>query len=162
MKPEAILLIYGEGGHKAQMVRLLSRLLETGKCSGVQWIGLCENKQEIKSLTNFSLLPVRDKHSRKSTICNIPGNLWLCCKFLAKIQRTWKVKGVISTGPAIAILPSLFFKLLGARIVFIETWCRFETRSWTGRAMYRIADRFYIQNDEQKQYYSGAIFGGLL
>jgi len=46
--------------------------------------------------------------------------------------------------------------------VHVETWSRFETRSWTGRVMYRIADRFYVQNREQKRHYPHSIFGGLL
>jgi len=162
VRPDAILLIYGEGGHKTQMTRLLSKMVATGRCSGVQWVGLCENNQEIDSLTNYSLPPARDKHSRKPAILKMPGNLWLYLKYLRKIHLAWKVRGVISTGPGIAILPSLFFKLSGAKIVHIETWSRFETKSLTGRVMYRIADRFYVQNREQKRHYPHAIFGGLL
>ena len=162
MKPEALVMIYGEGGHKAQMERLLSRMLKTGRCRGIEMVGLCENNHCINGLCNFSLLPIRDKHSRVLTICRIPRAIWLYVRHLSAICMRYHVKGVISTGPGIAIIPSLFFRILGARIIFIETWSRFDTRSWSGRVMSRIANRFYVQNGQQHARYPGSIYGGLL
>ena len=107
MKPEAMLLIYGEGGHKAQMKRLLLKLLDTGRCCGMELIGICEKDQKIYTLINYSLLPIRDKHLMRLTIFNIPKNIWLYCKQLRRIKQSCKVKNVIPTGSGRFFLPEL-------------------------------------------------------
>ncbi|MDD2698435.1 MAG: hypothetical protein PHF17_06500 [Arcobacteraceae bacterium] len=71
------------------------------------------------------------------------------------LHKKYDVKAVVSTGPGIV---SLFFKIFGKKIVFVETWSRFETKSMTGK----IADKFYIQNKSLQKHYPKAIYGGLL
>ena len=90
MKSKVILLIYGSGGHKAQMVRLLEKINMEYKEERVDFIGITESE------------------------------------------------------------------------VFFVTWSRFETQSYAGKVMYRIADRFYIQNKSLLKFYPKAIYSGLL
>ena len=52
---------------------------------------------------------------------------------------------VISTGAEVAIPFSWLGKLLGAKIVYIETWTRVHTRSGTGPLVYPVADLFLVQ-----------------
>lgn len=161
MKQNAILLIYGEGGHRAQMQRLLKKLQNEADNS-IIFIGLHENDDRIEEIENFQLIPLRDKYSKIKTFVNIPKSLFIYLRLFAHLVRHYNVQGVVSTGPGIAIIPSLVFKMLGKKIVFLETWSRFDTQSLTGKIMYKIADRFYIQNKEQMQFYPNAIYGGLL
>jgi beta-1,4-N-acetylglucosaminyltransferase len=52
---------------------------------------------------------------------------------------------IVSTGSEIA-LPFLYLgKLLGARTIFIESWCRVEDLSLTGRLVYPVVDQFWVQ-----------------
>lgn len=52
---------------------------------------------------------------------------------------------VFSTGAEIAI-PFLWIgKVLGAKTVYIESWCRIQTKSATGPLVYPIADLFLVQ-----------------
>ena len=81
---------------------------------------------------------------------------------LRKIRQRYNVIGVVSTGPGIAIFPFLFFKCLGVKTLFLETFCRFETKSHTGRMMYWIADRFLVQNIELLKLYPKAEYCGRL
>lgn len=70
-------------------------------------------------------------------------------------------KVVISTGSEIAIPVFLVAKLFGAKTVFIETITRFENATWTGRLLYPLSDKFYVQNPESlKAYGSRAEFHG--
>lgn len=162
MKQDAIVVIAGEGGHLAQMNRLLKCTESVEMDPKVHLVGLWENGSRIAALDGYSLLPIRHKHSLMRTILRIPRAIWLYLAAISRIQRQYAVRGVVSTGPGIAIVPSLYFRLTGANIVFIETWSRFYTRSWTGRVMYRIAHRFYVQNREQFRFYPKARFGGRL
>ncbi|MDH5184774.1 MAG: UDP-N-acetylglucosamine transferase subunit ALG14 [Gammaproteobacteria bacterium] len=162
MRPRAVLFIYGEGGHRAQMKRLYARLAPRMEEKGLVAVGICENGDELDGFVNYSQRGMRDKHSHLKSYILLPVRLIHSFLILVQLVVSYRIEGVISTGPGIAIVPSIALKLLGARIVFIESWSRFETTSMTGRVMYRVADRFYIQNRSLQSHYPDAIYGGLL
>jgi beta-1,4-N-acetylglucosaminyltransferase len=52
---------------------------------------------------------------------------------------------IMSTGAEIAI-PFLWVgKLMGAKTVYVESWCRVRSPSGTGRLVYPVADLFLVQ-----------------
>lgn len=162
MRKRAILLIYGEGGHRAQMKRLHQRLAPDLSDRGLEIIGICEGEDSLPDFMNYSQGSIRSKHSSTKTFLQFPlrllQSIFVCCRIL----WCFKIVSVVSTGPGICILPSVLFKIIGSKVVFFESWSRFETRSLTGRFMYRIADRFYVQNRGMVKLYPNAVFGGRL
>jgi UDP-N-acetylglucosamine:LPS N-acetylglucosamine transferase len=80
------------------------------------------------------------------------------------IWLTYKYKpvGLIATGPGSVLISAILFKILNKKIVFIETRARITTKSITARIMYRISNRFYVQNKELINLYPNAIYAGLL
>lgn len=162
MRKEAVLLVYGEGGHRAQMKRLYAQLKPELKARGFEAVGVCEYEDSIDEFENYSLPALRDKYSWGKSFVMAPVAIFKYLSAIIRIAGRHKIVGVISTGPGLAIVPSLIFKLLGARIVFVETWSRFETSSLTGRVMYRVADRFYYQNKSLDKHYPQGRYGGLL
>jgi len=71
---------------------------------------------------------------------------------------------VLSIGAEIAI-PFLWFgKLMGAKTVYIESWCRVNTKSLTGPLVYPIVDLFLIQWPSLANEYGpkAKYFGGLI
>lgn len=52
---------------------------------------------------------------------------------------------VISTGSEIAIPSFILAKFFGIRTIFIESWCRVKTKSFTGRIVYYFSDIFLVQ-----------------
>ncbi|BAV33905.1 hypothetical protein SCL_1600 [Sulfuricaulis limicola] len=69
---------------------------------------------------------------------------------------------VISTGAGMVIPTCLIAKVLGARLVFIETAARVNTPSRTGKFLYRFADEFYVQWEPLLKVYPKARHGGVL
>jgi beta-1,4-N-acetylglucosaminyltransferase len=71
---------------------------------------------------------------------------------------------VITTGAGIAIPLCYVAKAMGKRIVYIESFCRVDKKSVTGRILYPIADVFLIQWKEllgkygDKAKYIGGVF----
>lgn len=61
------------------------------------------------------------------------------------VLRREKPDVVVSLGSEIAIPFFVWAKLLGIRTLFIESWCRVENLSKTGRLLYPIADEFWVQ-----------------
>lgn len=162
MREKAVLLVYGEGGHRAQMKRLHALVAHDFLSRGLRLVGVCEAADSIDEFVNYPMPALRDKYNWPKTIIFGPVNLARYAIGIGKIATRYEVVGVVSTGPGLAIIPSLVFKMMGARIVFVETWSRFETSSLTGRVMYRLADRFYFQNKSLEKYYPNGKWGGLL
>jgi beta-1,4-N-acetylglucosaminyltransferase len=163
VKIKAVILVYGEGGHKAQMQRLHKLMSDSTKNKGVTYIGICENSNTINQLSdNYTLRPLRDKYSNFTTIAQLPGSVLDYIKIFNDLNKKYDILSVVSTGPGISIPISIYFKILGKKIVFIETWSRFEGKSISGKIMYKIADKFYIQNKSLHKLYPNAIYGGLL
>jgi UDP-N-acetylglucosamine:LPS N-acetylglucosamine transferase len=79
---------------------------------------------------------------------NIGWNVWHMAKAWVRavlILMRERPEVVLSTGSEIAI-PFLWVgKLLGARTVYVESWCRVRSRSGTGPLVYPIADLFLVQ-----------------
>jgi beta-1,4-N-acetylglucosaminyltransferase len=70
---------------------------------------------------------------------------------------------IVSLGAEIAIPFFYLGKLFGMKTIFIESWCRVESRSLTGRLVYPIADAFFVQWPQlalvygAKAQYAGAV-----
>ena len=170
-----LLLIYGQGGHKTEMSLMLTCLANANKAKASK---IYSKAAEIKVITlgpqplnsldgvtqvaHFDGSDVRDKHSRLATmLAIIPHNFLLIFNTL-RIYRRYSLAGVISTGPGLAILPMLILRLFGVKTVFVETYCRFSTRSMTAKVMSKIAHRFLVQNKPQMDLYDNAEYCGRL
>ena len=67
---------------------------------------------------------------------------------------------IISTGADAALRTCYIAKLLGKKVIYIESFCRPFKPSVTGRFVYPIADLFIVQWKPVQQYYKKARFGG--
>ena len=80
---------------------------------------------------------------------------------MAKILLKERPDVIVSTGSEIAIPAFFVGKLLGSQTIFVESWCRVQTRSTTGRIVYPIADLFLVQwPDLVEQYGEKARYEG--
>lgn len=153
-----LLVVYGEGGHSTQMNRLIKHL-ELQKNSiatlvdkeGISKSHTCLEYVVPEARSKYHFNPLAPLTSMLSTAV-----------ILVKMLLKYKFTGLISTGPGICVLPAIIFRLLGKKVVYIETWCRFESKSLTGRVMYRIANTFYVQNEELLSLYPNAKYSGRL
>lgn len=79
---------------------------------------------------------------------NIGTSLWrmfLALFWSLQVLLRERPDVILSLGAEIA-LPFFFWsKLLGIRTIFIESWCRVENLSKTGKLVYPIADAFLVQ-----------------
>lgn len=93
--------------------------------------------------------------------------LYFLKALLCFIQSLWVIirerpAAVISCGPSTAVPVMYAGKLLGRKIIFIESWSKISTKSITGKLVYPIADKFFVQWEEQLRLYPKAIFRGRL
>lgn len=93
-----------------------------------------------------------------------PINFLKCVFQSFKILLKERPDVIITTGAGVAIPPSYLAKLFfGSKIVFVESFCRIEEPSLSGRAMYPISDLFLVQWPEMlKKYGDRAIYKGAI
>lgn len=77
-----------------------------------------------------------------------------------KILRKEKPDMIISSGAAPAVPFYVLGKMMGIKLIFIETFDRFNKPSLTGKICYRFADVFIVQWEGMKKIYPKAIYIG--
>ncbi|HRQ42056.1 MAG TPA: PssD/Cps14F family polysaccharide biosynthesis glycosyltransferase [Chloroflexota bacterium] len=89
--------------------------------------------------------------------------MFLALFWALRILHREKPDLIVSLGAEIA-LPFMYWgKLLRIKTVFIESWCRVEDLSKTGRLVYPVADVFWVQWPQllaacgRKAEYKGAV-----
>ncbi|MCH7902485.1 polysaccharide biosynthesis protein [archaeon] len=77
-----------------------------------------------------------------------------------KIIRKEKPDLVISTGADSGLVTCVAAKLMGKKVVFIESFCRPSKPGLSGKIAYHFADLFIYQWREMEQFYPKGIYGG--
>lgn len=67
---------------------------------------------------------------------------------------------VVSTGADAGLVACIAAKLLGKKVVFIESFCRPSKPGISGRIAYHFADLFIYQWKELENFYPRGIYGG--
>ncbi len=67
---------------------------------------------------------------------------------------------IITTGAHIAGPMCCIGKILGSKIIYIETFANISSKTITGKIIYKFADRFIVQWPSMKNLYEKAIVGG--
>lgn len=107
------------------------------------------------SLKNIYLLPQINRRQKDF--------LWRFLKLLmasGKIMFREKPDFVITTGALISFPFCVYAKLMGAKVIYIETFARVNDRSLTGRLVYPIADLFLVQWESLLEFYPKAKYVG--
>ncbi|MFC2023130.1 PssD/Cps14F family polysaccharide biosynthesis glycosyltransferase [Chloroflexota bacterium] len=154
-----ILVVLGGGGHSAELLRLVDLLGSdydySYMISAIDTIS--EDKIGWKGPV-YRVPLLLDKHARWRRLVLAIGP---SVRQLIVLLRA-RPKAILSTGSNIAVPISVFGRLLGVRIIYIETGSRVRTMSSTGKLMYRIAHQFFVQWEPLQEKYPRAIYAGRL
>ena len=74
-----------------------------------------------------------------------------------KVLRQEKPDLIISSGAAIAVPFFYIGKLYGAKTVYIEVFDRINSPTLTGKLVYPVTDKFFVQWEEMKKVYPKAV-----
>jgi len=158
---EVILLVYGKGGHTAQMERFLHS--QPKKFDEKCYVALSNSASlDNKLEQRFYCMEARDKFSKLKNIFIFLAYPLLAFVQMCRILINYKVTGMISTGPGMAVIPALLCRLLLKPVVFFESWSRVSQKSIAGRVMCRIANLFFVQHKGMKKQYPDATYKGRL
>jgi UDP-N-acetylglucosamine:LPS N-acetylglucosamine transferase len=96
------------------------------------------------------------RHSERDWLFFI--NLWEAWRIL----RRERPELIFSAGAGPAVPFAVLGKLLGIKVVFVETIARVSSPSAAGRILYRLADRFFYQWKALEPFFPHGIYGGPL
>lgn len=87
-------------------------------------------------------------------------------KTLQNLAQSWNILRkeqpdlVLSTGADAAVLFCILGKIMGKKVIFVESFCRTQKPSWSGRLVYPFADLFIYQWKELEPFFPKGKFGG--
>ena len=160
-RPEVVLVIFGKGGHAAEMQRFMNNA--PAELTNKKLISLTDVKTKNALYSEqFYCVEARDKFSYIKNLFVFTLYFFWAIVQMIRILLRYKVVGMISTGPGVAIIPALLCRLLLIKVVYLESLSRIYAPSLAGRIMYHIANLFFIQHKSLQKYYPKAIYSGRL
>lgn len=67
---------------------------------------------------------------------------------------------IISTGAGSTVFTCILGKIVGCKIIYIESFAKIDSPTKSGKLVYKFADRFYVQWEEMLKIYPKAIYKG--
>ena len=158
MKKKRVMFISSTGGHLEELTQLKEMF------SNYDYHIITEKTKSNISLKNK--YPNRVSFLTYGTYTTIgkkisyPFKLLLNCFKSLFIYIKFRPKYIVSTGAHTAGPMCLLGKILGSKIIFIETFANSRTKSKTGTLVYKFADLFIVQWEEMLELYPNAVYGG--
>ncbi len=154
-----VLVVLGDGGHTTEMLKLLKLLGPTYESSYMMATIDRVSEGKITWKGPIYRVPVPfDKHTPDRNPIRAIGPILKQLIVLLQVRP----RAILSTGANIAVPISVFGRLLGVKVIHIETGSRVYTMSSTGKLMYRIAHLFFTQWEPLQKDYPKAIYAGRL
>ena len=147
-----VAFVASSGGHLEEISKLkeIERMydcfLVTEK-SGFEIKEFCEEKRYYVPKMN------------RKAISFLPKFIWLFLRTLS-ILITEKPDFVITTGALIAYPFCVIGKLMGIKVVYIESFARVDQPSLTGKLVYNLSDLFMVQWEDMLNKYPKSMLGG--
>jgi UDP-N-acetylglucosamine:LPS N-acetylglucosamine transferase len=129
-----VLLVCSPGGHLQQMLALKPAWEDAER----SWVTL--EGPDVGYLLADEEVTIAHGPTNRS-VAKLARNLVLSWRVL----RRRRPEAIISTGAALAVPFFVFGRLLGIRCVYVESVTRTESLSLSGRLVYPLANRFFVQ-----------------
>jgi beta-1,4-N-acetylglucosaminyltransferase len=150
-KPPRAIVVASGGGHLAEVLLAIEGVNLRAVIVTLRLPHTVKTVQGIGWKHDYLINPHGDPFKY---LLNIWQSFWLVVKHRPAL--------VISTGAGMVVPTCVIARLLGSKLVFIETAARVTTPSRTGKFLYRFADEFYVQWEPLLKVYPKAKYGGVL
>jgi len=159
----SVLVVLGGGGHTTEILHLVDLL---GPGYEYEYLVAVEDDQSAAKIRHTgSIYRVPRPRLRPGKRRHPLIDPWLSLRCFASafpLMRRVRPSIVLTTGPWIGVITGIAARLLGIRVVFVETGSRLTTLSFTGKAMRFLADDFFVQSRELTSLVPNARYAGRL
>ncbi|XP_026147779.1 UDP-N-acetylglucosamine transferase subunit ALG14 [Mastacembelus armatus] len=171
----AVLVVAGSGGHTMEILRLMECL--SAAYTPRYYVIADTDKMSEEKICTFE----SSKQQSQFTICRIPRSREVHQSWTSSVVSTLnalrysiplvfrlKPDMVLCNGPGTCVplcVAGLLLGILGMKkvqIVYVESICRVQTLSLTGKILYPISDYFFVQWSALRDRYPKSIYLGRL
>lgn len=163
-----ILVVLGDGGHTTEMIRLVNSL---GSHYEYSYLMVSSDRVSEGMITwpgpiyrvRRALYKGQLDHGLFRAIFQ-PRFVYTLYGIFQQIVVWFKVRPrvILSTGAVVSVPISVFGRLMGTKIIHVETGARVFTMSFTGKIMYHISHLFFVQWEPLLKDYPKSIYAGRL
>ena len=155
MKKKKVMFISSTGGHLEELMQLKSMF------SKYDYYIVTEKTKSNLNLKNkfpnkISLLV----YGTKKNMLTYPFILLINSILSLFIFIKHRPKFIVSTGSHTAGPMCCIGKLLGSKIIYIETFANSKSKSVAGSLVYKFADLFIVQWEDMLELYPKGVYGG--
>lgn len=175
--PVAVLVVAGSGGHTSEILRLMECLspayaprhyviADSDRMSQEKIFAFETSRQQSNSEPQFTISQIprsREVHqSWSSTVVSTVNALRYSLPLVFRLRPDM----VLCNGPGTCVplcVAGLLLGILGMKkvlIVYVESICRVQTLSLTGKILYPISDYFFVQWSTLRDKYPKSLFLG--
>ncbi len=156
----SLLVALGDGGHTAEICRLLALLGPDFVYSYV----LARNDRLSAQRVPFPGPFFRISQPRAKDDSMFVASFKTLLSFASALHICLTVRpdAILGSGPALMVPIAIASKLLRSKVIFVETGSRVTQLSRTGKIMLRLADLFFVQWEPLSKTYPRTIFAGRL
>lgn len=150
-----VMFISSTGGHLSELLQLSSLFekydyhIVTEKDKSNEYL-----KEKYKNRVDYLVYG-----TRKKMLIYIVQLLINCIKSLLIFIKV-RPKYIVTTGTHTAGPMCCIGKIFGCKIIYIETFANRNTKTATGKLIYKFADLFIVQWEEMLELYPKAVLGG--
>ena len=150
-----VLFIASAGGHLSELLSLKSMM------NDYESFLMTEKTKSSQALTSFygkrlGFLIYGTMAHPFSYPFKLLGNCFISLYYYLKFRPQVVITtGVQSAGPMCCIA-----KIMGSKVIYIESFANIETKTASGRIIYYFADHFIVQWESMQKLYPKATFGG--
>ncbi|XP_033007459.1 UDP-N-acetylglucosamine transferase subunit ALG14 homolog [Lacerta agilis] len=173
----SLLVVAGSGGHTTEILRLLSSLSQT--YSPRHYVLADSDKMSEEKIRSFEQQRAETSSNSMFTLHRIPRSrevhqLWSSSvlttlrSMFYSLPLTFRLKPdlVLCNGPGTCVpicASALLLRMLGIKsitIVYVESICRVENLSLSGKILYHFSDYFIVQWPALKEKYPKSLYLG--
>lgn len=155
MNKKKVMFISSTGGHLEELLQLSPMFSNYDFCLITE-----KTKSNLYLKEQYGDRVSYLAYGTKHHIFSYPFKLlWNCFKSLFYYLK-YTPDYIITTGTHTAGPMCCIGKILGSRIIYIETFANMVTKTVTGKFLYPISDKFIVQWDSMKKLYPKSEVGG--
>jgi UDP-N-acetylglucosamine:LPS N-acetylglucosamine transferase len=144
-----VLLVCSPGGHLQQMLELRPAWAEMDRA----WVTLPGADVRVLLADEPTTLGHGPTNRSLTNMLRNAGLAW-------RLLRRHRPDAILSTGAGLAVPFFLVGRMLGITCVYVESVTRTESLSLSGRMVYPLASRFFVQWPDLAERYSKATYAG--
>ena len=155
MKKKRVLFISSTGGHLEELMQLKPMFEKYD-----YYIVTEKTKSNLNLINKYPKKVSLLTYGTKKNMLTYPFILLINSFKSLFIYLKFRPKFIVSTGSHTAGPMCCIGKILGSKIIYIETFANSKTKSVAGSLVYKFADLFIVQWEEMLEVYPNSVYGG--